>query len=96
MSSGVVPVEWEQSAAAEVQVGDLEREPAADAEFAALPGAASKGKQYDTWKSDFSGWLFRTQKLELWRSPTSEHAVAARRVRTRFSRPVAAGWSGAT
>mgnify|MGYP000947096193 FL=1 len=71
ISSGVVPVEWEQSAAAEVQVGDLEREPAADAEFAALPGAASKGKQYDTWKSDFSGWLFRTQKLELWRSPTT-------------------------
>ncbi|HNI17421.1 MAG TPA: ATP-binding protein [Nitrospira sp.] len=71
ISSGVVPVEWEQSTAADVQVADLEREPAAAAEFAALPGAASKGKQYDSWKSDLSGWLFRTQKLELWRSPTS-------------------------
>lgn len=71
ISSGVVPVEWEQSTAAELQVPDLEREPAGEAEFEALPAAAAKGKQYDTWKSDLSGWLFRTQQLELRRSPST-------------------------
>lgn len=71
ISSGAVPVEWEQSTAADVQVADLEREPLAGAEFAALPGAASKGKQYDAWKSEFAGWLFRTHTLELWRSPST-------------------------
>jgi hypothetical protein len=71
ISSGVVPVEWEQSTPAELQVADLEREPAGEAEFEVLPGAAAKGKQYDAWKSDFSGWLFRTQQLELRRSPST-------------------------
>ncbi|MGC3972877.1 MAG: DUF87 domain-containing protein [Nitrospira sp.] len=71
IGSGVISVEWEQLTAADMQVADLEREPTAGAEFAALPSAASKGKQYDAWKSDFSGWLFRTQKLELWRSATT-------------------------
>lgn len=71
IGSGVVPVEWEQSTTADVQMTDLEREPAGNAEFGTLPGVASKGKQYDTWKSDFAGWMFRTQKLELWRSPSA-------------------------
>jgi hypothetical protein len=71
ISSGVVPVEWEQSTAVDMPVADLEREPAGDAEFETPPGVASKGKQYDLWKSDLTGWMFRTQKLELLRSPTT-------------------------
>ena len=53
-------------------------------EFMALPGAVSKGKQYDSWKSDLSGWLFHYAKLELWRSPTSNTLSKPGRVGTRF------------
>ena len=71
ISTGVVPVEWEQAAAADVALADLEREPAGGAQFGPLPGAASKGKQYEAWRNDLSGWLFRTQKLDLFRSPSA-------------------------
>ncbi|MDR4471701.1 MAG: hypothetical protein MRJ92_03285 [Nitrospira sp.] len=33
--------------------------------FEPLPGIASQAKQYETWKSDLSAWVFRTQKRTL-------------------------------
>jgi Mg-chelatase subunit ChlI len=33
---------------------------------------ATKAKQYETWKSDFSAWLYRTRKLDLFRSPSTK------------------------
>jgi hypothetical protein len=64
IGTGAVPVEWEQAHIAEVALADLEREPAGGARFEPLPGIASQAKQYETWKSDLSAWVFRTQKLE--------------------------------
>jgi hypothetical protein len=37
--------------------------------FEALPAAAAKPKNYDTWNRAFATWLFRMQKVELFRSP---------------------------
>lgn len=71
IGTGAVPVEWEQAHIAEVDLADLEREPAGGARFEPLPGIASQAKQYETWKSDLSAWVFRTQKLELFRSPST-------------------------
>ncbi len=71
IGAGVVAVEWEQAAAADGVLADLEREPAGGAQFGPLPVTASNGKQYETWKNDLSGWLFRTQKLDLFRSPSA-------------------------
>ncbi len=71
IGTGPVPVEWEQAHTAEMALADLEREPAAGARFEPLPGIASQAKQYELWKADFSGWVFRTQKLELFRSPSA-------------------------
>ncbi|MBS0169188.1 MAG: ATP-binding protein [Nitrospira sp.] len=72
ISTGAVPVEWDQSVLAEIVLADLEREPAGGARFEPLPGIASQAKQYEIWKSDLSGWIFRTQKLELFRSLSAE------------------------
>ncbi len=72
ISSGAVSVEWDRSAAADLVLADLEREPASGAQFGPLPGVASKAKQYEVWKSDLSGWVFRTQKLDLFRSPSTQ------------------------
>ncbi|MGA6827857.1 ATP-binding protein [Nitrospira sp. NS4] len=72
IDDGAVPVEWEHATTAPIAVADLEQAPAEGARFAALPGPAAKGKSYDTWSKDFAGWLFRTHKLELLRSPSTK------------------------
>ncbi len=62
-------VEWDAAAACTLTREDLERDPEPGASFAeALPGAA-KPKSYDEWKKDYATWLFRTAKLDLYRSP---------------------------
>ena len=72
IQDGAVPVEWEQATAAHLALSDLERDPSGGAQFGPLPGAATKVKQYETWKSDLSGWLYRTQKLDLLQSPSTK------------------------
>jgi hypothetical protein len=37
-----------------------------------LPTSAGKAKSYADWNKDFGGWLFRTQKVELLRSPSTK------------------------
>jgi hypothetical protein len=69
---GAVPVEWEQARMAQLDVSDLERDPSDGAQFGALPGSATRAKQYEVWKSDLSGWLYRTQTLDLLRSPSTK------------------------
>ncbi|CBK40350.1 conserved protein of unknown function [Nitrospira defluvii] len=72
VTEGAVPVEWDHATIVDLTVADLEREPAGGAQFATLPVAVGKAKQYDDWKADLSGWLFRTQKVELFRSPSTK------------------------
>ncbi|MDH4082146.1 MAG: ATP-binding protein [Nitrospira sp.] len=69
---GPVAVDWDQSTSAEVALGDLEREPEEGAQFLALPASAGKAKSYSDWNKDFAGWLFRTQKVELFKSPSTK------------------------
>ena len=44
--------------------------PEEGARFAELPAPASKAKSYDKWQKDLAGWLYRSQKLELLKSPS--------------------------
>ena len=72
LTGDAVPAEWDHATIVALAVADLERDPAGGAQFATLPAAASKAKQFDGWKNDLSGWLFRTQKVELFRSPSTK------------------------
>ncbi|MBS0150108.1 MAG: ATP-binding protein [Nitrospira sp.] len=72
ISDGPVAVDWDKALTAGVAVGDLEREPGEGAQFSALPGSAAKAKSYTDWNKDFGGWLFRTQKIELFKSPSTK------------------------
>ncbi len=72
ISDGVVPVDWDQAVPAQVTVADLEQDPQGEARFLALPGAAGKAKTYEMWSKEFGGWLYRTQKLQLFRSPSTD------------------------
>ncbi|HUS09496.1 MAG TPA: hypothetical protein VMZ30_03440 [Pyrinomonadaceae bacterium] len=70
VSDGVVAVDWENSTAIELAIEDLEQSPEEGAQFSELPSAASKAKSYDKWQKDMAGWLYRSQKIGLLKSPS--------------------------
>jgi hypothetical protein len=72
ISDGAVAVDWDRATEAGVAVADLESAPSDSAQFGAVPSAASKAKSYETWSKDFSGWLFRNQKVDLFKSPSTK------------------------
>lgn len=62
-------LDWERSEAISIVQDDLEREPNSEARFEEIATAAGQPKSYDEWKRDYANWLFRTAKLDLYRSP---------------------------
>jgi len=72
ITDGPVAVDWDKALAAEIVVADLEREPSEKAQFLAVPASAGKAKSYADWTKEFNGWLFRTQKVEVLRSPSTK------------------------
>jgi hypothetical protein len=74
MGTGPIAVDWGQASVVDLPVEDLEESPEAGAQFAELPGNASKSKSYDAWEKDLATWIYRNQKLELMESPSLEIA----------------------
>jgi hypothetical protein len=72
MTDGAVAVDWDHANTADLAVADLEQAPEADAQFLPLPASAGKAKSYVDWNKDFGGWLFRTQKIDLLKSPSAK------------------------
>ena len=72
ISDGAVAVDWDKATATDLAVADLERDPEGNAQFLALPASAGKAKSYADWNKEFGGWLFRTQKVELFKSPSAK------------------------
>ena len=63
-----MPVNWDDAEEASMKVSDLKSLPAGDFSYADLPSAALKAKNYSVWEKDFENWLFRTQKIQLFKS----------------------------
>jgi phosphohistidine phosphatase SixA len=74
MGTGPIAVDWGQASVVDLPVEDLEESPEVGAQFAELPGNASKSKSYDSWEKDLATWIYRNQKLELMESPGLEIA----------------------
>jgi hypothetical protein len=74
IDDGPVDINWDKSLILDLPVADLERGPESVAAFANVPSSASKAKSYDSWRKDFAGWLYRTQRLELLESPSLDVA----------------------
>jgi hypothetical protein len=72
ISDGAVALDWDRAEEADLAVADLESGPSDGAQFGTVPSAASKAKSYEAWNKDFSSWLFRTQKIDLFKSPSSK------------------------
>ena len=65
--AGAVTVNWDDASEVDAAPDDLEKSPEKNASFAELAPAAANPKNYAAWKKDFSAWVFRMQKLDLFR-----------------------------
>ena len=72
ISEGVVAVDWDHGVTADGILADLEQAPDGEAGFLPLPASARRPKSYSEWSKEFGGWLFRTQKMMLLKSPSSK------------------------
>jgi molybdopterin converting factor small subunit len=70
VSDEAIPVRWEEASEAGFSASALEKSAPRGAKFTPLPAAASKPRSYTTWEKDFVSWVYGSQRLALWRSPS--------------------------
>ncbi len=71
ISDGPEPVRWDDAEPASLALGDLEREPVSGARFEPPAAAASAPKSWEAWSRDFAASLFRTRRVDLFRSASA-------------------------
>ncbi|MBP7402426.1 MAG: ATP-binding protein [Clostridia bacterium] len=69
LSDGVLPADWESGQVLEMDADDLAATGREGVPHTAVPAAAAQSKSYTAWSGDFEDWVFRTQTLDLFRSP---------------------------
>ena len=81
-------VDWERAEQADFSEADLDRAPADGATYASPPRQASQPRTYDAWRKALADALYRTRRLDLFRSPslggTSKPGEAERDFRARL------------
>jgi Sec-independent protein translocase protein TatA len=63
-------IDWDRATALEPTLEDLDRQPASGATLAPPTPAMTKVVSYRSWGTDFSDWAFRTQTMEILKSPS--------------------------
>jgi hypothetical protein len=71
-ADGPVPIDWAAAADVAIAVADLESTPREGAAFHELPAPAREAKGYARWSKDYADWLYQTQTIQLWRSPSQK------------------------
>ena len=67
LTDEVTPVEWDDVTIAVLSPGDLDVTPEEGGIFEELPAPANRAKNYKKWRKDFITWVYRNQKLEIWK-----------------------------
>ncbi|MGA9190191.1 MAG: hypothetical protein WBZ24_00525 [Anaerolineales bacterium] len=70
VTEAAVPVDWEGGNLVELDPKDLEKTPAGEASYRPLAAAGADADNYSGWEKDFKDWVYSTQRLSLFRSPT--------------------------
>ncbi|BAI60504.1 conserved hypothetical protein [Methanocella paludicola SANAE] len=70
VTNGAIPVSWESAEEIAVPAAELEKSGQNGGQFGELAPAASREKSYASWTKDFTSWVYGTQRLELFRSPS--------------------------
>ncbi len=63
-------VDWYGAEPVKVEKEDLEGDPVAGARFADLPATAARARSYDGWRTELEDSLYRTRRMEVFRSAT--------------------------
>jgi hypothetical protein len=63
-------LDWSTAASIELTANDLAREPDAAARFEPVPAPAAKARSYTAWSKSFVDALYRSETLELMKSPS--------------------------
>jgi hypothetical protein len=63
-----IPVNWDEAEETKIKLSELTNTPPGDYPYAELPSVAMQKKNYAAWTKDFTNWLTRTQKIELFKS----------------------------
>ncbi len=68
VTEGPVSVEWDTAAVINLKLNDLEQSPKEPAQYGDLPIIAMKAESYTIWHKEFLTWLYRNQRIDLWKS----------------------------
>jgi hypothetical protein len=72
IKNDAIPVQWEEASAVDIDANALEHEAPAGATFATLPAAAGQAKNYAKWSKDLVTWLYGSQQLTIYKSPSTK------------------------
>jgi hypothetical protein len=70
VTDDAVPVNWDNAEEIGIPITDLEKSARGSAQFSDLPSVASQAKNYGTWNKEFTNWLYGTQTIYLFQSPS--------------------------
>ena len=68
-NEGPVGLDWNDAEELDLDVSDLLKKPAADADFAECPAALSKASNFTSWKKTLKTWLREERPITIYRSP---------------------------
>jgi len=71
-ADGPIAIDWSAAADLAVAAADLESVPRDGATFHELPAPARDAKAYGHWSKDYADWLYQTQTVQLFRSPSQK------------------------
>ena len=71
-ADGPIAIDWAAAGDLAVAAADLESTPREGASFHDLPAPARDGKAYAHWSRDYADWLYQTQTVTLFRSPSQK------------------------
>jgi hypothetical protein len=71
MTTAPMAVDWNAAARVDIDASDLMTEPENGAVgYGEVPAAGTDSKSYTAWKSEWKDWIYRSQAVKLWHSPT--------------------------
>jgi hypothetical protein len=71
MTSAPMAIDWNDVARVDIDAGDLGTAPEdGTVSYGEVPAAGTDSKSYTAWKREWKDWVYRSQAIKLWHSPT--------------------------
>ncbi|MDD4322575.1 MAG: hypothetical protein PHG26_03265 [Dehalococcoidales bacterium] len=69
VSDAPIAVDWEAAEEVDIAINDLESSTVNEADYGDVPAVAMKQSSFTSWGRDLTGWLYRKEQIEVFRSP---------------------------